>query len=65
MDDLLKREIESLAKILAQQPNARELKEEFDLLFSEARSLVIYEEMKQRLSQRRISQMIEGVSRVD
>ncbi len=45
---LLKAELEALAKLSAQQPHALELKEYFDLMFSEERSRVIYEELKQR-----------------
>ena len=43
---LLKAECEALAKIIAQQPHALELKA--DLIFAEARSQVIFEELRQR-----------------
>lgn len=43
---LLKAEIEALAKLSASQPHALQLKEYFNLCFSEARSLVIMEELK-------------------
>ncbi len=45
---LLKAELEALAKLSAQQPHALELKEYFDLMFTEERSRVIYEELKSR-----------------
>ena len=45
---LLKAECEALAKIIARQPHALELKANFDLIFAEARSQVIFEELKQR-----------------
>ncbi len=45
---LLKAECEALAKIIAQQPHALELKADFDLIFAEARSQVIFEELRQR-----------------
>ena len=45
---LLKAECEALAKIIAQQPHAIELKAEFDLIFAETRSQVIFEKLKQR-----------------
>ncbi len=45
---LLKAECEALAKIIAQQPHALELKADFDLIFAEERSRVIFEELKQR-----------------
>ena len=45
---LLKAECEALAKLIAQQPHALELKADFDLIFAEARSQVIFEELRQR-----------------
>ncbi len=45
---LLKAECEALAKIIARQPHALELKADFDLIFAEARSQVIFEELKTR-----------------
>jgi len=45
---LLKAEIEALAKSSARQPHALELKEYFNLCFSEERSLVIFADLKQR-----------------
>lgn len=45
---LLLAEIEALAKLSATQPHALKLKEYFNLCFSEARSLVILEEMKSK-----------------
>ena len=45
---LLKAEIEALAKLIAQQPHAQQLKAEFDSMFAEERSRVIYEELKAR-----------------
>ena len=45
---LLKAECEALAKLIAHQPHALELKADFDLIFAEARSQVIFEELKQR-----------------
>ncbi len=45
---LLKAECEALAKIIAQQPHALELKAEFDLIFAKERSKVIFEELKSR-----------------
>ncbi len=45
---LLKAECEALAKIIAQQPHAQQLKADFDLIFAEERSRVIFEELKQK-----------------
>ena len=45
---LLKAECEALAKLIAQQPHAQKLKADFDLIFAEERSRVIYEELKTR-----------------
>ena len=45
---LLNAEIEALAKIIAHQPHALELREYFDICFREERSQVIFNEMKQR-----------------
>ena len=45
---LLKAECEALAKIIAQQPHALELKADFDLIFAETRSRVIFKELRQR-----------------
>ena len=45
---LLKAECEALAKIIAQQPHALELKADFDLIFAEERSQVIFEELRQK-----------------
>ncbi len=45
---LLKAECEALAKIIAQQPHALDLKADFDLIFAKERSRVIYEELKTR-----------------
>lgn len=48
---LLKAELNTLAelaKLVAQEPDALVLKSYFDLCFSEARSLVILEELRQK-----------------
>ena len=45
---LLEAEIEALAKLIARQPHALELKADFDLTFAETRSQVIFEELRQR-----------------
>ena len=45
---LLEAECEALAKIIARQPHALELKAEFDLIFAETRSQVIFEELRRR-----------------
>jgi len=45
---LLKAEIEALAKIIAQQPHALELKADFDVMFREACSQIRLEQTKQR-----------------
>ncbi len=47
---LLKAECEALAKIIAQQKHALELKADFDLIFAEERSKVIFEELKLKKS---------------
>ncbi len=44
----LKDECEALAKIIAQQPHAQQLKEYFDLCFKEERSQVLFVELRQR-----------------
>ena len=45
---LLNAEIQALAKIIARQPHALELKAGFDLIFAEERSKVIFEELRQK-----------------
>ena len=45
---LLTAEIEALAKIIAQQPHAQQLKAEFDVAFREACSQVRLERTRQR-----------------
>ncbi len=44
----LKAKCEDLAKIIARQPHAQQLKEYFDLCFKEERSQVLFVELKQR-----------------